>query len=101
VLGAELGIRRHPRTDGEAVIRAGLVLIVLAAAASSAPPQPGTVRRGMTPEEVKAVLGPPRRVSRQLLFRRHLEQWQYDEPPRTVEINCVRGEEPYVLQLRS
>ena len=56
------------------------------------------VRRGMTPAEVRQMLGPPARVARQILFRRHLEQWVYDQPEAVrVEFNCVRGEEPYVL----
>ena len=83
------------------MIRAGFVLLVLAAAASSAPPQPAALRWRTTREDIKAAFGPPQHVSRQLLFRRHLEQWNYDDPPRTVEFNCVRGEEPYVLQVRS
>jgi hypothetical protein len=57
-----------------------------------------SVRRGMTPTEVRQLLGPPARVARQILFRRHLEQWIYDQPETIrVEFNCVRGEEPYVL----
>jgi hypothetical protein len=67
-----------------------------------APAQPAAdravVRRGMTPAEVRQILGPPARVARQILFRRHLEQWIYDQPEAArVEFNCVRGEEPYVL----
>ena len=83
------------------MIRAAVVLIILAAATSTAVPEVGAVRRGMTRDEVKAVVGPPQHVSRQLLFRRHIEQWRYDDPPRLVEFNCVRGEEQYVLQVRS
>ena len=83
------------------MIRAGIVLIILAAATSTAVPEGRAVRRGMTRNEVKMKLGPPQHVSRQLLYRRHIEQWRYDDPPRTVEFNCVRGEEPYVLQVRA
>ncbi len=82
------------------MIRAGLVLLVLAAATSTDLPQPAAVRRGMTRDEVKAVCGPPQHVYRQLLFRRHIEQWRYDDPTQTVEFNCIRGEEPYVVQVR-
>jgi outer membrane protein assembly factor BamE (lipoprotein component of BamABCDE complex) len=77
-----------------------VVMVLLAVATSTAVPQPAAVPRGMTREQVRTALGPPFQVSRQLLSRRHLEQWHYVDPPRTVEFNCVRGEEPYVLQSR-
>ena len=83
------------------MIRSAFALFVLATATSTVVPERGAVRRGTTRDEVKTVLGPPTHVSRQLLFRRHLEQWRYDDPSRTVEFNCVRGEEPYVLQVRA
>jgi hypothetical protein len=77
------------------------VLFVLAAATLNAVPERDVIRRGMTREDVRAALGPPTHVARQLLFRRHIEQWHYDDPPRTIEFNGVRGEEPYVLQVRN
>ncbi len=55
------------------------------------------VRRGMSPSEVKALLGPPSRMCRQILVRRHLEQWQYDDQG-WIEFECIRGEEPSVDQ---
>ena len=82
---------------------AALVLLLgLSTAGVRATAQPAAdrtaVRRGMTPAEVRQILGPPARVARQILFRRHLEQWVYDQPEAVrVEFNCVRGEEPYVL----
>ena len=57
----------------------------------------GRIRRGMTVDEVKQILGAPARVSREILFRRYVEEWQYDEPAGWIEFNCVRGEQPYVL----
>lgn len=81
--------------------RAAIVLLLLSAASPTAVPQPAALRIGMTRDEVKAVLGAPNHVSRQLLFRRHLEQWHYENPPRTVEFNCRRGEQPYLLQFRT
>lgn len=73
-------------------------LLVLAALALAQPADPTGrgVRRGMTTAEVKQLLGPAPRISRQILFRRHIEQWIYDDPPARVEFNCVRGEEPVV-----
>jgi hypothetical protein len=38
------------------------------------------VRAGMTADEVRTLLGRPSRTARQILYRRYLEQWQYDEP---------------------
>jgi hypothetical protein len=75
----------------------GLLTLVMAPAAS---PTGVPVTRGQSPAEVRARLGPPLRVSRQVLFGRHLEQWVYEEPkPLRVEFNCVRGEEPYVCAI--
>ena len=59
------------------------------------------IRRGMNQAEVRALAGPPVRTSRQILFRRHLEQWHFQEPPGWVEFNCPRGEEAVVTQKSS
>jgi len=56
------------------------------------------VRRGMTPDEVRPLVGMPQQISRQILFRRHLEQWHFEEPAGLIEWNCQRGEIPHVLQ---
>jgi hypothetical protein len=56
------------------------------------------VRRGMTAAEVKAILGPPSRICRQIFFRRHIEQWHYDDSAGWVEFSAVRGEEAMVIQ---
>jgi hypothetical protein len=75
-----------------ALIFLSLGTIALAAGEPSPP-----VVRGLSAAEVRQRLGPPARVSRQILFRRHLEQWVYEEPKALrVEFNCVRGEEPVV-----
>jgi hypothetical protein len=48
-----------------------------------------------TPAEVRQVLGAPRGVARQILYRRYLEQWAYDAPlPLYVVFDCHKGEEP-------
>ena len=57
-----------------------------------------SIRRGMTQVEIRAILGPPRRISRQILFRRHLEQWHFEEPAGWVQFDCPRGEEAVVTQ---
>jgi hypothetical protein len=61
----------------------------------------GAIRRGMSPEEVRRVLGSPQRIFRQLLYRRYIEQWQYDDLPGWVEFNVPRGEEPYILNVHA
>jgi hypothetical protein len=38
-----------------------------------------TVRPGQSPAEVRDRLGPPLRVTRQVLFRHYVEQWVYDK----------------------
>jgi hypothetical protein len=53
---------------------------------------------GMTQAEVREILGPPRRISRQILFRRHLEQWHFDDPSGWVQFDCPRGEEAIVTR---
>lgn len=63
-------------------------------------PQPAPVVRGQTSAEVRAKLGPAPRVSRQVLFGRHIDQLAYDDPrPMWIELNCVRGEESYVCSI--
>jgi hypothetical protein len=55
------------------------------------------VRAGMTADEVRALLGQPSRLARQVLYRRYLEQWQYDELGGLwVEFDCLKGQEPRV-----
>jgi hypothetical protein len=59
------------------------------------------VGRTMSADEVKRRLGPPSRVARQILFRRHLEQWTYATPPICIELDCVRGQEMQVVSVHS
>jgi hypothetical protein len=62
------------------------------------PPDTARLRVGMTQAEVKKLYGEPSRVARQILFRRHLEQWVYDgAQPLRIEFNCLRGQEPRVF----
>jgi hypothetical protein len=56
------------------------------------------LRPGMTAEEVRSLLGPPRRTARQLLYQRYLEQWLYEEPVRLrLDFDCRRGQPPLLL----
>jgi hypothetical protein len=57
-----------------------------------------TLRPGMTPTEVRDLLGLPRRTARQLLYKRYLEQWLYEEPMRLrLDFDCRLGQPPFLL----
>jgi hypothetical protein len=60
------------------------------------------VRAGMTPAEVRNLMGAPVRTARQILHRRYLEQWSYENPDLVwIEFNCIKGQEPYVLAVHA
>jgi hypothetical protein len=60
------------------------------------------VTKGMNMTEVRAKVREPKRIARQFLFRRHLEQWTYEAPiDLLVEFNCVRGEKEQVVSVHS
>jgi hypothetical protein len=78
----------------------GAVLTVSAGPplAAPGPVDLGVTQPGMGMARVRELLGEPERVARQLLFRRHLEQWVYPgDGGGRVEFDCVRGEEPRVI----
>jgi hypothetical protein len=53
-----------------------------------------------TPKEIEEVLGPPAQTARQILYRRYLEQWHYEEPlPLCVVFDCLKGQEPRLLNV--
>jgi hypothetical protein len=65
-----------------------------------AAPAVGGVRIGMTTTRVLELLGKPARVSRQILFRRHVEQWIYAAPTSLwIEFQGVRGQEARVTSV--
>jgi hypothetical protein len=56
--------------------------------------EPGArqIEPGMTPAQVRKILGEPKRIARQVLYRRYLEQWIYEDASHTViEFDCVKG----------
>jgi len=62
------------------------------------PLDPAKLPKGMSQAEVQRLLGPPKRVARQILYRRYLEHWVYDGPNAVrIEFDCVRGKEPQIL----
>ena len=57
--------------------------------------------KAQAPADVLRVLGikTEKRVARQLLYRRYLEQWIYDQPvPAVILLDCKKGQDP---QLRA
>ena len=56
---------------------------------------------GSTPDEVRARLGPPARVGRQLLAHRCVEHWHYG-PPHDLRLtfDCPRGQTPQLVRVR-
>jgi hypothetical protein len=70
---------------------AGKVALVLANAAAGAD----------APEAVRDILGAPQRVSRQVIYRRCLEQWIYHHPlPLCVTWSIPHGARPTVYSVR-
>lgn len=99
---------------GAAAVVRNLILAVAFAAASiagdgradgpaSPPAAAGThLAPGMTRDDVLRRLGPPKRIARQILYRRYLEQWIYEGlNPMRIEFDCVRGKEPHILTVQS
>jgi hypothetical protein len=88
--GAALSLSDHPRAGQ--------------AAEPEPPPGPVDLNKlppGTSQAEVRRLLGPPKRVARQILYRRYLEQWVCDEPnPVRIEFDCVRGREPQILTVQ-
>lgn len=47
---------------------------------------------GLTADRLRAKLGPPHRMARQILYRRVLEMWVYTKPqPLWIELEHIRG----------
>lgn len=55
-----------------------------------------------TPEELEELLGSRKKIGRQIVYRRYLEQWFFDHPlPLCVILSARRGEELRVIEARS
>ncbi len=67
-------------------------------------PTPGVaaLRLGLDPEQVRALLGRPGRVSRQIFSHHALEQWSYGSPHHVrLDFDCPRGQKPRLVNFRS
>ncbi len=59
------------------------------------------LRPGLSPEQVRRLLGPPHQVAREVLAHRRLEQWLYFQPHfLRLELTFPRGERPQLLAVR-
>jgi hypothetical protein len=55
----------------------------------------------LPPARVRDLLGHPKSIARQILYRRYLEQWTYDRPVTVVLVfHCPRGQEPRLRDVR-
>jgi hypothetical protein len=52
--------------------------------------------QGMTAEQTRALLGPPKHVARQVLSARYVEQWTYEAPAVCVEFDWRKGQEKQI-----
>jgi hypothetical protein len=78
------------------------VSLIASASLTAQVPAPPGIRKGMTAKEVRQQLGPPARIVREVLYRRHIEQWVYENPYHfRIQISCVRGEDPVVTGVLS
>jgi hypothetical protein len=59
------------------------------------------LKAGQTQDEVRAILGPPGRVARQILHQRYLEQWVYEGACQVrLEFDCRRGQKPFLFTIQ-
>jgi len=67
-----------------------------------APIRADELQIGMSAAEVRDRLGPPERVSRQISYHRHIEQWIYPAPLNLrIDFRCLPGQEARVQNVRS
>jgi hypothetical protein len=107
----------HPNPGGhgglKVKLRKWLAVVALGLCLAAEPGQAGDgnrkdrqailveVKRDMSADRVRTLLGGPNRVARQILYRKHLEQWVYEEPaPTRIEFSCVPSEEARVVSVR-
>ncbi|HTU89490.1 MAG TPA: hypothetical protein VMF69_05280 [Gemmataceae bacterium] len=58
------------------------------------------LKRGMTPEQVRQLVGVPKHIARQIFYHRYREQWIYDAAiPVRLTFDCPRGRKPQLLTI--
>lgn len=56
------------------------------------------LKHGMTPQQVRQLVGAPKHISRQIFYHHHREQWLYDAAsPVRLTFDCPRGQKPQLL----
>jgi hypothetical protein len=86
---------------------AALLALCSRAAAEPRPPHPRPaeadgqaklkqLQPGMTADRVRDLLGSPKRVARQILYARYVEQWTYDDPAVRIEFDWRKGQEKQI-----
>jgi hypothetical protein len=56
------------------------------------------LQAGMSPEQVRQLVGAPPLIARQILYHRYREQWIYDAPILArLTFECIRGQKPRLL----
>jgi hypothetical protein len=84
-------MRIAPRLAASALLLLCLTAPCLAPQAAGRP----DLSPGLSPDQVRARLGPPARVARQVFAYRCLEQWSYTQPqPLRLVFDCPRGRKP-------
>ncbi len=57
---------------------------------------------GLHPDEVRCLLGSPLKISFQIVYRRQLEQWTYEQPaPAWLTFSCTKGQVPRLQTVQS
>lgn len=57
---------------------------------------------GMTPREVRVLLGAPQHIARQFFYQCRLEQWTYEEPlPCRIAFVCRLGKEAQIQSVQA
>src|SRR4051794_16962399 len=60
------------------------------------------VEPGLSPDQVRRLIGAPRHTGRQILYHHCLEQWLYDSTFAVrLEFDCPRGQEPRLLSVQA
>jgi hypothetical protein len=82
--------------------------LLVVQAEQAPPPEAAKLREQVTrqmlelsPAQLRSLLGHPKTVARQVLYRRYLEQWVYDRPAGLCLVfHCTKGQEPRLQRVR-
>jgi hypothetical protein len=76
-----------------------------AAAADEAAQRRDLLKRlkpGLTADEVRQILGPPKRVARQILYMRYREMWTYEVPfDLLIDFDGRKGASPRLISVHA